>query len=82
MMFNPLLGNVSHLSAIDLDSKISELTRKYFIASRSGNGNLCQQILVVIEGYKQELSIKNAAANKISTKNGDQNFDDLINVNK
>jgi hypothetical protein len=82
MLFNPLLGDVSSLTSVELESKISELTKKYFIAARSGNGHLCQQILVAIEGFKQELAAKNAVANKVATRNGDANFDDLINVNK
>jgi hypothetical protein len=82
MLFNPLLTDISHLTAPDMETKISELTKKYFIAARTGNSYLCEQILVVIESYKQELAAKNAAANKVATRNGDQNFDDLINVNK
>jgi hypothetical protein len=82
MLFNPLFGDISHLTATDLETKISDLTKKYFIAARSGNSSLCEQILVSIEAFKQELRIKNASANKVSTRNGDQNFDDLINVNK
>jgi len=82
MNFNPLLADLSAVSAEEVEKKISELTRKYFIASRSGNGHLCEQILVTIEAYKQELRIKNAAANKVVTRNGDKEFDDLINVNK
>jgi|APCry1669192269_1035402.scaffolds.fasta_scaffold07898_3 hypothetical protein len=82
LTYNPLFNDVSDLSAEQLDSKISELTRKYFIAARSGNSGLCQQILVAIEGFKQELSAKNAKAMSVATRNGDKNFDDLINVNK
>jgi hypothetical protein len=82
MLFNPLLGDVSSLTASELDAKVSELTKKYFIASRAGNGHLCEQILVTIEAFKQELSAKNAAAMRIATSKGDKDLDDLINVNK
>jgi hypothetical protein len=81
-MFNPLLGDIQNLSVEELELKISELTRKYFIAARSGNSGLAQQVLVAVEGYRQELSSKHAAANKVATRNGDKNFDDLIHVNK
>jgi len=82
MLFNPLLGDVSRLTAPELDNKISELTKKYFIAARTGNSHLCEQILVTIEAFKQELSAKNAAAMKVATSKGDKDLDDLINVNK
>jgi hypothetical protein len=81
-MFNPLLSDISASSAEEIETTISELTRKYFIAARSGNSGLAQQVLMTIEVYKQELAAKYAAASKVATRNGDKNFDDLIHVNK
>jgi hypothetical protein len=79
-MFNPLLPDLSELKTTELENKISELSKKYWIAARSGNGALCEQILVVLESYKYELQSKNLAANKIPTKSGETGLDDLINI--
>lgn len=79
-MFHPLLPNLTELKVNELENKVVELTRKYWIAARSGNGALCEQLLVAIEAYKTELQNKNLAANKIASRNGDQDLDDLIKI--
>jgi hypothetical protein len=79
-MFHPLLPNLTEIKAPELEIKISELTKKYWISARSGNGYLCEQILVAIEAYKTELQNKNLAANRIVAKNGDKDLDDLIKI--
>ena len=80
-MFHPLLPNTANLTIAELENKINELTKKYWIAARSGNGGLCEQILVALEAYKFELQNKNLNNNKIPTRNGDTDLDGLINVN-
>lgn len=79
-MFNPLLPDLTELKTSDLENKISQLSKNYWIAARSGNSSLCEQILVVLESYKYELQVKNLAATKIPTKSGDTGLDDLINI--
>jgi hypothetical protein len=80
-MFHPLLPNTANLTIAELENKINELTKKYWIAARSGNGGLCEQILVALEAHKFELQNKNLNNNKIPTRNGDTDLDGLINVN-
>jgi len=80
-MFHPLLPNIADLSPAELENKINDLTKKYWIAARSGNGGLCDQILVALESYKFELQNKNLNNNKIPTRNGDADLDGLININ-
>jgi hypothetical protein len=80
-MFHPLLPSTSDLTAAELENKINDLTKKYWIAARSGNGGLCDQILVALEAYKFELQNKNLNNNKIPTRNGDTDLDGLININ-
>ena len=79
-MFHPLLPDMSELKTADVENKIYELTKKYWIAARSGNGYLGDQILIVIEAYKTELQKRNQAATKISTQNGNKDLDDLIKI--
>jgi hypothetical protein len=80
-MFHPLLPNIADLTPAELENKINDLTKKYWIAARSGNGGLCDQILVALESYKFELQNKNLNNNKIPTRNGDADLDGLININ-
>ena len=37
-MFNPLLQDLSKIKTEELDTKITDLMQKYFIAARSGQG--------------------------------------------
>jgi hypothetical protein len=80
-MFHPLLPNTANLTVVELENKINELTKKYWIAARSGNGSLCEQVLVALEAYKFELQNKNLNNNKIPTRNGGADLDGLININ-
>ena len=72
-MEHPLIGNISELKEDELTDKINDLTKKYMIAQRTGNGHLCQQIAMALETYRTKLSEKYRASNK-----GD--FDDKIDV--
>jgi hypothetical protein len=72
-MEHPLIGNLSDLKEDELTDKINELTKKYMIAQRSGNAQLCQQIAMALETYRKKLSEKDRQNNR-----GD--FDDKIDV--
>jgi len=81
-MYHPLLPNLSEVKQSELEEKISDLTRKYWIAAKSGDGYLCEQVLTVIEAYKTELQNRNQAALKAaSEKSGNSGLDDLIKIN-
>lgn len=77
-MFNPLLPDLSKLKNEDLENKINELMKKYFIAARCGQGAVCNQISIALESYKQEQSRRFEAASKKTYQN--KNFDDFINI--
>jgi hypothetical protein len=79
-MFHPLLASTAELKTPELEEKISELNKKYFIAARSGNSGLCQQILVALEAYRYELQNRNLALKQIPTNNGNVDLDGLINI--
>jgi len=80
LVFNPLLPSTADLKVTDLENKINELTKKYLVAARSGNGNLAQQVLFVLESYKADLQARNLAAIRAHKPKGDDSLDKLINI--
>jgi hypothetical protein len=80
-MFNPLLEDPSKIKDQDLENKILDLTQKYHIAMRLGQGGLAQQIVLNLDTYKSEQNRRQreSLANLVEKqkKNG---LDDLINV--
>jgi hypothetical protein len=78
-MFNPLLPDLSTLKNEDIDNKITELMKKYFLAARFGQGAVCNQISVILEAYKAEQSTRHIKANQ-KLANQNKNLDDFINV--
>jgi hypothetical protein len=81
-MFHPLLQDLSEFKLEEIELKISDLSRKYFMSARSGNSGLCYQIGLVLESYKAELQKRNLANNKIASRNSNQDLDSLINVDR
>jgi hypothetical protein len=80
-MYHPLLEPAAKLKDQELENRILDLTKKYHIAARMGQGGVCQQILCALEMYKEEMNKRQQAALKSSIKKQDKDFDDLINVN-
>jgi hypothetical protein len=79
-MFHPLLGNLTEIKDQDLEVRIAELSRKYSIAARMGDGGLCSQILMALDQFKAEQQIRLQEKSRVSMKNQDKDLDDLINV--
>ena len=78
-MFNPLVDNFDNLSDSEIENKVSELSRKYFI---SRNPQVQQQISVILDMYKQEMQSRIAKARlKEQEQNGENGLDNLININ-
>ena len=76
-MFNPLVDNFSILTDSEIENKISELSRKYFM---SNNPQVQQQISTILEMYKHEARSRRANAMLKSQQNNENGLDDLINV--
>lgn len=80
-MFNPLVDNLSDLTDNELESKISELSRKYFI---SHNPQVQLQISNILEMYKQEIYTRREKQKvqqyQQSQENGKSDLDNLIKV--
>ena len=79
-MFNPLLNDLTQLKDTELESKISDLNRKYNIALRMGNGSVAQQIAMTLEAFRMETGRRQYEANKKLMEKQDKGLDGLINV--
>lgn len=80
-MFNPLLPDLRNLKNEDIDLKITELIKKFTIASHSGQGGVCSQIAIIIEAYKEEQRRRHSETNK-KLMDQNKNLDDFINVDR
>jgi len=80
-MFHPLLENATKLKDQDLENKIMDLTNKYHIAMRLGQGGLAQQIILTLDTYRIEQQRRQAESIKeMQGKQKKQGLDDLIHV--
>lgn len=80
-MFHPLLENVSKLKDQELENKIMDLTNKYHIAMRLGQGGVAQQIVITLEAYRVEQQTRQAESiREMDKRQKKQGLSDLINV--
>ena len=79
-MFHPLLGDLSKLKDADVEAKVLDLTRKYGIAMRLGQGSAAQQICIALDSYRTELMQRQADSIKSTMTKDNKDLDDLINV--
>lgn len=75
-MFNPL-ANISDLTDLEIENKISDLGRKYF---QTNNPQVQSQIAVLLEMYKEESYTRRALAAQRERENGENSLDSLIKV--
>jgi len=79
-LYNPLLSDPSSLKDVELEEKILELSKKYHIAARFGQGQVCEQIVTALNYYKDE-QLKRAQTMLTKTvKNTDKDLGELIKV--
>jgi hypothetical protein len=79
-MFHPLLAPPTELKDTDLEQKILDLSKKYFIAARMGQSGVCDQLSMALSMYKDEQSRRQREATKTLVRDQDKDLDDLINV--
>jgi hypothetical protein len=79
-MFNPLIEDLTHLKDTDLESRMTDLNRKYSIALKTGNGSLAMQVAVVIEAIREESLRRQSEATKKLLQKQNKDLDGLINV--
>lgn len=77
-MINPLLENLENLKDSEIESKIQDLSKKYWMA---GNPNVKMQIANLLDIYKQEISVRKAKAWEQQYQKRNKDLDDLIQVN-
>jgi hypothetical protein len=77
-MFNPLVDDFSKLTDLEVENKISDLGRKYFMVR---NPQVQIQIASLLDMYKDEMRGRRARAHLKSLENGNSDLDNLININ-
>ncbi len=75
---HPLIGDLSNLKDGEVDSKINELTRKYFATN---SFELKEQIAMALDTYKQEMAKRQQRAYEKMMSNRNKDLDKLIKVN-
>ena len=77
-MFDPRIDNLDTFTDSEIENRIVELGRKYWM---SRNPEVQQQIAIALDMYKEEASTRRAKALlKQQEQNGENPLDNLINV--
>lgn len=74
---HPLIEDLSTLKTQELENKINDLTKKYFLTN---NVYIREQIISLLETYKETLSLRQQEELEKSMSNRDQDLDKLINI--
>jgi hypothetical protein len=77
-MEHPLINNIDSLSIEELQSKVTDLTKKYSWASRN-NAHLASQIAMALETYQNKLRQRQNEQYEAAQKNS-QDYSDRINI--
>ena len=75
---HPLIDTLSNLKDQELESKILDLSKKYWVTR---NPDVQRQISMALETYNEELRGRRAKALEQMYQNRDKDLDKLINVN-
>jgi hypothetical protein len=79
-MFHPLAEDPSKIKDNELELKIFDLTKKYYIAAKFGQGNVCNQISIILDMYKTEQYKRQQENINSSIKKQNKELDELINI--
>lgn len=75
---HPLIQNLSALKDSEIEFKVNDLTKKYFMTS---NYEIRSQISVILETYKEELSVRRQRELERMANERNKDLDKLININ-
>lgn len=75
-MLHPFETDLSQLKDQEVENKLIELNKKYYAAARLGSRDLLTQLSTFITIYRNELTKRHS----IKLKNGNDDLDQLINV--
>ena len=77
-MFNPLVDSVEQLSDTEVENKMLDLQRKYFMTQ---NPQVQEQISAILDMYREESRARRAKQYLQQTQqNGEKGLDSLINI--
>jgi len=79
-MIHPYVDNLNNLTINELEEKVIELQRKYFITN---NPSVQSQISVIIDIYREEIQTRHRAEaqrQQQNQDNGNNSLDNLIKV--
>jgi len=79
-MEHPLIGDINDLTIDELSARVSELSNKLNIATRTGNGHLCDQIRMALETFQNKYQERLQESYKKQEEASHINFDDKINI--
>ena len=74
---HPLTGNFSEMKDSEIESKISELTKKYFMTP---NSDIKYQISLLLDDYKEEMNRRRSEQLKKMMDQRDKTLDKLIKI--
>lgn len=74
---HPLIEDVALLKDNEIDEKISNLSKKYYLTT---NPAVQQQIIVMLEGYREEKEIRQRKLWQEQQENRNKDLDELIKV--
>jgi hypothetical protein len=75
-MFHPFSGDLKDLKDQEIENKLIELNKKYYLAARMGSKDLLTQLSTFITIYRDELSKRHSQ----KLKQSDSDLGQLINV--
>ena len=77
-MMHPLVNDLSSLKDNELESKILDLSKKYWI---SQNSDVQNQIILILNQYNEELRTRRHKLLQQQMENRNQELDKLIKIN-
>lgn len=77
---HPLTPDLSTLSDEELAKKVQDLSRRLNQAWSSGNGQLLQQVQMMLEDYQEELNKRQRKMMEDLSKKAGRDFDDIIDI--
>ncbi len=75
---HPLVDDLTNLKDSEIENKVQELTRKYFMTR---NFEVQRQIAAVLDTYKEEMARRQRESYEKMMQSRNQDLDKLINVN-
>jgi hypothetical protein len=75
---HPLLSDLSDLKDLELESKILDLSKKYW---QTRNSDVQYQIRLLLDSYNEELRVRRSKSLQQQLENRNQDLDKLIKVN-